>query len=68
MIEVRSRLRSNNFRSAWPKLIQKKNYKNNYMMAIINVLCINNLQFKNTYFGDEDIGATLTDPKVVGAK
>ena len=36
-------------------------------MAIINVLCIN-LQFKNTYFGDEDIGATLTDPKVVGAK
>ena len=68
MIEVRSRLRSNNFRSAWPKLIQKKNYKNNYMMAIINVLCINNLQFKNTYFGDEDIGAALTDPKVVGAK
>ena len=38
------------------------------MMAIINVLCINNLQFKNTYFGDEDIGSTLTDPKVVGAK
>ena len=38
------------------------------MMAIINVLCVNNLQFKNTYFGDEDIGATLTDPKVVGAK
>ena len=36
------------------------------MMAIINVLCINNLQFKNTYFRDEDIGAT--DPKVVGAK
>ena len=68
MIEVRSRLRSNNFCSAWPKLIQKKNYKNNYMMVIINVLCINNLQFKNTYFGDEDIGATLTDPKVVGAK
>ena len=68
MIEVRSRLGSNNYCSAWPKLIQKKNYKNNYMMAIINVLCINNLQFKNTYFGDEDIGATLTDPKVVGAK
>ena len=38
------------------------------MMAIINVLCINNLQFKNTNFRDEDIGATLTDPKVVGAK
>ena len=31
-------------------------------------MCINNLQFKNTYFGDEDIGATLTDLKVVGAK
>ena len=68
MIEVHSRLRSNNFGSAWPKLIQKKNYKNNYMISIINVLCINNLQFKNTYFGDEDMGATLTDPKVVGAK
>ena len=38
------------------------------MMAIINVLCINNLQFKNTYFGVEDIGETVTDPKVVGAK
>ena len=35
------------------------------MMAIINVLCINNLQFKNTYFGDEDIGATLTDRKLL---
>ena len=30
-------------------------------MAIINVFCINNLQFKNTYFGDEDIEATLTE-------
>ena len=38
------------------------------MMAIISVFCINNLQFKNTYFGDEGIGATVTDPKVVGAK
>ena len=38
------------------------------MMAIINVLCINNMQFKNAYFADEDIGATFTDPKVVGAK
>ena len=37
-------------------------------MAIISLLCINNLQFKNTYFGDEDIGAAITDPKVVGAK
>ena len=40
------------------------------MMAIISVLCINNFQFKNTYFGDEDtdIGETVTDPKVVGEK
>ena len=38
------------------------------MMAIISVLCFNNLQFKNTYFGYEDIGETVTDPKVVGAK
>ena len=38
------------------------------MMAIISVLCINNLQFKNTYFEVEDIGETVTDPKVVGAK
>ena len=38
------------------------------MMAIISVLCFNNLQFKNTYFGYEDIAATVTDPKVVGAK
>ena len=40
------------------------------MMAIISVFYTNNLQFKNTYFRDEetDIGATVTDPKVVGAK
>ena len=39
-------------------------------MAIISVLCINNFQFKNTYFGDKDtdIGETVTDLKVVGAK
>ena len=39
-------------------------------MAIISVLCINNFQFKNTYFGDEDtdIGENVTDPKFVGAK
>ena len=39
-------------------------------MAIISVFYTNNLQFKNTYFRDEetDIGATVTDPKVVGAK
>ena len=39
-------------------------------MAIISVFCTNNLQFKTTYLGDEvtDIVATVTDPKVVGAK
>ena len=39
-------------------------------MVILSVLCINNLQFKNTYFRDEDtdIREIVTDPKVVGAK